>query len=92
MQKTQETQIQTLAREDPLEKEMATYSSIFAGKSHGQRSLVGSSPQGRKDSDITKATEHASTKRFLNLETKRQLSMTMPIHGLSISYAPTLAQ
>ena len=27
--------------EDPLEKEMATHSSILAGKSHGQRSLAG---------------------------------------------------
>ena len=26
--------------EDPLEKEMATHSSIFAGRSHGQRSLM----------------------------------------------------
>ena len=26
---------------DPLEKEMATHSSILAGESHGQRSLVG---------------------------------------------------
>ena len=28
---------------DPLEEEMATHSSILAGKCHGQRSLVGSS-------------------------------------------------
>ena len=27
--------------EDPLEKEMATHSSILAGKSYGQRSLAG---------------------------------------------------
>ena len=27
--------------EDPLEKEMATHSSILPGKSHGLRSLVG---------------------------------------------------
>ena len=37
----QETQVQTLGQEDPLEKEMETQSSILAGKSHGQRSLVG---------------------------------------------------
>ena len=29
-------------------KEMATHSSILAGKSHGQRSLMGYSPWGRK--------------------------------------------
>ena len=30
MQETQETQVQTLGQEDPLEKEMTTHSSIFA--------------------------------------------------------------
>ena len=30
-----------LGWEDPLEKEMATHSSVLAGKSHGQRSLAG---------------------------------------------------
>ena len=33
-----------MSQEDPLEKEMATHSSILVGKSHGQRSLVGYSP------------------------------------------------
>ena len=36
-----ETWVQSLGWEDLLEKEMATHSSILAGKSHGQRSLVG---------------------------------------------------
>ena len=48
--------IQSLGREDPLEKDMATHSSVLAGKSHGQRSLVGYSPWGRKELDTT---EHA---------------------------------
>ena len=30
MQETQETQVQSLGQKDPLEKEMATHSSIFA--------------------------------------------------------------
>ena len=34
-------QVRSLSREDPLEEEMVTYSSILAGKSHGQRSLAG---------------------------------------------------
>ena len=34
--------------EDPLEKAMATHSSILAGNSHGQRSLVGYNPWGHK--------------------------------------------
>ena len=37
----QETQVQSLGQEDPLEKEMATHSSIFAWKSHGQGNLAG---------------------------------------------------
>ena len=49
----QETQVRSLREEYPLEKEMATYSSILAGKSHGQRSLVGYSPWGFKESDTT---------------------------------------
>ena len=49
----QETQVRSLGREDPLEKEMATHSSTLAGESHGQGSLVGYSPQGRKESDTT---------------------------------------
>ena len=40
----QETQVQSLGREDPLEEEMATHSSILAWKFHGQRGLAGYSP------------------------------------------------
>ena len=49
----QETRVPSLAREDPLEREMATHSSIFARKIHGQRSLVGYSPWGLKESHST---------------------------------------
>ena len=38
--------------EDPQEKKMETHSSILAGKSHGQRNLVGYSPWGLKVSDM----------------------------------------
>jgi len=38
----------SMGQEGPLEKEMATHSNILAGKSQGQRSLVGYSPWGRK--------------------------------------------
>ena len=44
-----ETQVQSLGREDPLEKEMATRSTIFAWESHGQGSLVGYSPWSSKE-------------------------------------------
>ena len=38
---------------------MATHSSILAWEAHRQRSLVGHSPWGCKESDMTEATEHA---------------------------------
>ena len=38
-----------LGWEYPPEKEMATHSSILAWKIHGQRSLLGCSPRGRKE-------------------------------------------
>ena len=40
------TQVQALGWEDPLEKGMATHSSILPGDFHGQRSLVGYSSWG----------------------------------------------
>ena len=40
----QETQVQCLGQEDPLEKGMATHSSIPAWRIHGQRGLAGYSP------------------------------------------------
>ena len=49
----QETQVRSLGREDPLEEEMAPYSSILAWEIHGQRSLVRCSPWGHKESDMT---------------------------------------
>ena len=41
----------SLGQEDLLEKEMATHSSILAWRIHGERSLVGYSPWGHKESD-----------------------------------------
>ena len=58
MQKRQETWVRSPGREDPLEEATATYSVFLLGESHGQRSLVGYSPQGHKESDTT---AHAGT-------------------------------
>ena len=49
----QDTGIQVPGQEDPLEVEMATPSSLLAGKSHGKRHLAGYSPQGPKELDTT---------------------------------------
>ena len=48
----QETWVQSLGQEDPLEKEMATHSSILPGEFHRQ-SMVGYSPWGCKELDTT---------------------------------------
>jgi len=48
MQETQEMQVQSLAREDTLEEEMAPHSRILAW-----RSLVGYSPRDCKELDMT---------------------------------------
>ena len=37
----QETQVQSLGQEDPLEKGMAAHSRFLPGEFHGQRSLAG---------------------------------------------------
>ena len=52
MQEMQECQARSLGWEDSLEKEMAT-PVFLPGESHGQRSLVGYSPSGRKELDMT---------------------------------------
>ena len=44
MQEIQETQFWSLGWEDPLEKEMASWSNILPGECHRQRSPVGYSP------------------------------------------------
>ena len=48
-----ETWVQSLGREDLLEKEIATCSVFLPRKSHGWRSLVSHSPWGHKESDMT---------------------------------------
>ena len=57
----QETWVQSLGQEDPLEKEIATHSSILPRESHGQRSLVGYSQCGHKESDMTEQTTYTHT-------------------------------
>ena len=45
----QQTWVQSLGWEDPLEEGMASHSSTLAGESHGQRSLVDYNPLGPKE-------------------------------------------
>ena len=50
----QETWVQSLGQEDPLEKGMAPHFSILPGEFHGQGSLAGYSPWGHEELDTTK--------------------------------------
>ena len=49
----QETQVQSLGREDPLEKGMAIHSSVLAWGIPWTEEPAGYSPWGRKESDTT---------------------------------------
>ena len=62
----QETWARFLGRGDPLEEGMATSPVFLPGESHGQRSLAGYSPWGRKESGMTEATQQACT-RLVNV-------------------------
>ena len=58
MQEQQEMQVRSMGLKDPLEKGMATHSSILAWRIPKQRSLVSYSPKVLKESDTTEV-KHA---------------------------------
>ena len=62
-----ETRVQPLGQEDPLEKEMATHSSILAWETLW---MEGYSPRGHKESD--------TTERLHSLPTNSQLIVLTP--------------
>ena len=84
-----ETCGQSLGGEDPLEKEMATHSSILAWETHGQRSLAGYSPWGCKRVRRILMTKQQSEKRisdatrdtfFQGFQKKKKISMYTQSH------------
>ena len=54
-----ETRIQSLVWEDPWRRERQPTLVFLPGEFHGQRRLVGSSPWGHKESDMTEVTQHS---------------------------------
>ena len=58
MQEKQETQVESLGREDHLEEEMATRSSILAWRIPWTEEPGGLQSVGCKESDMTEATQH----------------------------------
>ena len=65
-----ETWVRSLGREDPLEKEMATHSSILAWRILWMEELDGLQSMGRKESDTTERLHfhfHLELKRHQTL-------------------------
>ena len=76
MQETSETQFPSLGWEDPLEEETATHFSIFARRSHGERSLASYNPQGLRYNCMTETT-HKYSKPITSLSFCYSLLLTM---------------
>ena len=71
----QETGVWSLCQEDPLEKEMEIHSVFLPGESYGQRSLVGYSPWGGKQSDMTEQLHtHLTTEALVCSLNKEDVS------------------
>ena len=68
----QQTQVQSLAEEDPLEKEMATHSRILAWKIPWRENPSGATVHGVTESDMTEETEH--TQDYMSIESVRSSS------------------
>ena len=49
----QETRVQFLGWEDPLDRKWQSTPALLPGKPHERRSLMGYSPRGREESDTT---------------------------------------
>ena len=60
MQETHETRVQPLGQEDLLEWKRQSTPVFLPGKSDGQRSLVGYSPWGCKESDMAERRHFTS--------------------------------
>ena len=72
----------SLGQEDPLEKGMATQSSILAWEFHGQRKLMGYSPCGYTESDMTECLTLTPSEVHL------ALSWANLFWSCSVSWAP----
>ena len=77
----QETRIQSLGWEDPLEKETATHS--LPGESHGQRSPAGYSLWDHKESDTTERLTHAMC-LHIGLSLQLMRTSVMELNGLTL--------
>ena len=65
MKEIYETHVPALGWEDLLEEGMTTTPVFLPGESHGQGSLEGYSPQGRKELDTAQVTQYTQTHIFV---------------------------
>ena len=56
--------VRSLSWKDPLEEGKTTHSRILTWRTHGQRSLVGYSPWGLKESDTTERLTHSGYEKL----------------------------
>ena len=84
MQETQEMQVQSLGREDPLKEEMATLSSILAWRNPRTEDPGGQQPM----ASLRAGQEHSWKATFPthNLETDKGRSLAIPGQTLCISW------
>ena len=69
---TQETWVQSLGRGDPWRRKWQCTPVLSPGEFHGWRSLVGYSPWGRKESDMTEQLHFLSSFRFKGIKWYRR--------------------
>ena len=89
----QETQVQSMGWEDPLEKEMAFHSSILAWKISWQRSLVDYSPWGHKVLDMIEEWAHTGIKIiFKSVETDEIIKRERIKREVGAGLSPEVSQ
>ena len=76
---TQETWVWSLSREDPQRRKWQPTAVFLPGESHGQRNVVGCSPWGCKESDITEQLSKHSSRQ------KRLLSPALQLYSLCLT-------
>ena len=65
---TQETWVQSLGWEDPLERKWQPTPAFLSGEFHGQRSLTGFSPLGHKKSKTTEGITFSDKKNVYQIK------------------------
>ena len=77
-----ETQVRSLGQEDPLEKGMQPIPLLLPREFHGQRSLAGYSPWGRKELDTTEQLTHTCTHTHTHPHTHYNICNSEALQGL----------